>query len=80
LARFNDKDNCAVYKDLEDGGYVTRGSGFYKVTITHTANAETTTYRLKAEAIKSPQTEDTRNSCNNLTLDHTGVQLPEVCW
>lgn len=80
LARFNDKVNCPAYKTLEAGTYVTRGSGFYKITVTHTAGAETTTYELTAEAIKSPQTQDTLNGCNKLTLDHTGVQLPDECW
>jgi type IV pilus assembly protein PilE len=79
-ARFNDDVNCAVYKDLKDGGYITRGSGYYKVTISHTASADTTTYSLKAEAIKSPQTQDTLDGCNELTLAHTGAKTPEVCW
>ncbi len=80
FARFNDKDNCPAYKTLEAGTYVTRGSGFYKITIAHTSGSETTTYKLTAEAIKSPQTQDTANDCNKLTLEHTGVQKPEVCW
>jgi type IV pilus assembly protein PilE len=79
LARFDDKDNCPVYKILDGGTYVTRGSGFYRITITHPGNPRTT-YQLKATAIKSPQIKDTRDGCNELTLEHTGVQLPDVCW
>jgi len=80
LARFNDKDNCPVYKTLEGGTYVTRASGYYKITVTHTGGSETTTYELTAKAIKAPQTEDTRDGCHELTLDHTGVQKPDICW
>lgn len=78
-ARFDDDENCAVYKDLKDG-VISKGAGFYEITITHTADAETTTYTLKAEAKKSPQTGDTANGCNELTLEHTGAKAPEVCW
>ena len=78
--RFNDETNCAVYKDLKDGGVITPGTGFYKITISHTASSETTTYSLKATAIKSPQTEDTEGGCNELTLEHTGAKAPEECW
>ncbi len=80
FAKFNDKVNCPVYKDLDDGGMVTRGSGFYKLTVSHTSGSESTTYTLKAEAIKAPQTKDTSNGCNELTLTHTGIQKPDGCW
>ncbi|QEY17969.1 prepilin-type N-terminal cleavage/methylation domain-containing protein [Cellvibrio sp. KY-GH-1] len=78
LARFDDEDNCAVYKDLADGGVVTRGSGFYEITIGALETEPTrTAYLLKAKAIKSPQTE---GDCKELTLSSKGVQLPDGCW
>lgn len=81
FARFNDPVNCAVYVDLVGTGIWTRGSAFYLVSITALgAGAAETTYQLKAVAKKAPQTGDTANGCNELTLDHTGVQLPDVCW
>lgn len=82
LARFDDKDNCAVYKDLFDGGVVTRGSGFYEITIGADPDGEPTrtAYLLTAKAVKSPQTEDTKDGCNELTLSSKGVQSPDVCW
>lgn len=81
LTRFDDKDNCAVYRDLLDGGVVTRGSGFYEITIgALDAEPTRTAYLLTAKAIRSPQTEDTIDSCNELTLSSKGVQSPEVCW
>lgn len=80
-ARFDDNVNCAVYKDLADGGIITRGAGFYKITIAALDGGSTqTTYRLKAAAIESPQTEDTGGGCNELTLTHTGIQAPDICW
>lgn len=79
-ARFDDADNCAVYADLSDG-MVTRGAGFYEITIAALASGSTqTTYLLTATAVKSPQTEDTANGCNELTLTHTGIQAPDICW
>lgn len=82
LARFDDRDNCAVYRDLLDGGVVTRGSGFYEITIGADPDGESTrtAYLLTAKAIRSPQTEDTIDSCNELTLSSKGVQSPDVCW
>ncbi len=81
LARFDDRENCAVYKDLVDGGVVTRGSGFYKITIgALDAEPTRTAYLLTAKAIKAPQTADTKEGCNELTLSSKGVQLPKVCW
>jgi type IV pilus assembly protein PilE len=80
-ARFNDADNCAVYKDLTDGGIETRGAAYYRVSIAPLdGGPATTTYELKATAIKEPQTKDLTNGCNELTLNHMGVQLPDECW
>lgn len=82
LARFNDKDNCPVFKDLDDGGYITRGSGFYKITIgvPVAGNPPETTYLLTATAYKAPQTQDTNGGCDVLTLSHIGVTAPADCW
>lgn len=81
-AKFNDDANCGVYIDLEDDGYITRGGQYYKITIGVPAsgNAQATTYRLTATAIKAPQTQDTVGGCNVLTLDHTGAKAPADCW
>jgi type IV pilus assembly protein PilE len=81
-ARFDDDVNCAVYKDLTDGnGIDTRGKHFYNITIAALAGGSTrTTYELTAVAVKSPQTADTANGCEVLTLAHTGIRGPEVCW
>lgn len=81
-ARFDDEDHCPVYKDLKDAdGIVTRGVGFYKITIAALDGGSTrTTYLLKATAVKSPQTEDTAGGCHELTLTHTGIQAPDDCW
>jgi type IV pilus assembly protein PilE len=79
LAKFNDEDNCAVYKDLADGGIMSRGVGFYLIEIAPLdGGSAVTTYQLKATAQIAPQTEDA--GCDELTLDHTGVQLPDECW
>lgn len=75
--KFNDQDNCAVYKDLADAdGYTTRVKGFYNVTID---NVSATSYTLTATAVKSPQTEDV-NGCEILTLTHKGQKGPDDCW
>jgi type IV pilus assembly protein PilE len=80
-ARFDDNVNCPVYTDLADGGITSRGSGFYNITITALGNGSTqTTYQLKAKAVLAPQTADTANGCNELTITHTGIQAPDVCW
>lgn len=80
-ARFDDPNNqnrCAVYEQLENGEITTRGSGYYEITLDGAATAAT--YKLKATAVKSPQTADTADGCNVLTLDHKGEQLPDECW
>ena len=82
-AKFNDGTNCGIYKDLTDADkYITRGGQYYRITIDVPAsgNPPETTYRLKATAIKAPQTADTAGGCNELTLDHTGAKAPAACW
>lgn len=81
-AKFNDAVNCPVYIDLADSdGVVTRGAGYYRVTIAPISGGDAAiTYELTATAIKPPQTEDTTDGCNVMKLQHTGVQLPDVCW
>ncbi|WP_041551623.1 type IV pilin protein [Cellvibrio japonicus] len=73
--RFND-DSCAVYKELDLGGYVTPGKGYYEISI---SNVSPTAYTLTATAILS-QAEDTENGCNELKLNHLGQKEPMVCW
>lgn len=79
-ARFDDNVNCAVYTDLTDGnGINSRGNGFYNITITALGSGSPqSTYQLTAKAVKTPQTADT--GCNELTITHTGIQAPDVCW
>ena len=82
-AKFNDTTNCGVYKDLTDANkYITRGGQYYRITIGVPAsgNPPETTYRLTATAIKAPQTQDTTDGCNVLTMDHTGAKAPAACW
>lgn len=74
---------CGVYGIVNTAtGYVTRGGQYYKITIGVAAsgNPPATTYRLTAEAIKAPQTADTADGCDKLTLDHTGAKAPAACW
>jgi type IV pilus assembly protein PilE len=80
-AKFND-NACGVYQDLADDGYITRGGQYYKITLGVPAGGDSpqTTYRLTATAIKAPQTQDTADGCNVLTLDHTGAKAPAACW
>lgn len=82
-AKFNDSTSCAAYKDLTDADkYVTRGGQYYRISIDVPAagSPPETTYLLKATAIKAPQTKDTVDGCNELTLDHTGLKKPVACW
>lgn len=80
VARYDDEDNCPVYEDLSDGGVVTRGKGFYNITIGALgAQPTSTAYILTARAVKSPQTEDVAD-CRELTLTSTGIREPELCW
>lgn len=81
-AKFNDAA-CAVYADLTDANkYITRGGGYYEISIgpAIAGGDAATTYKLTATAKKAPQTQDTANGCNVLTLDHTGVKTQAVCW
>jgi type IV pilus assembly protein PilE len=82
FARFDDSANCPVYADLTDGnGIDTRGKGLYNIRITALDGGSTrTTYELSAVAVESPQTEDTMNGCEILSLSHTGVRTPQICW
>ena len=79
-AKFND-GNCGVYGTVSSStGYITRGGQYYKITIDvpNAGDPAETNYRLKATAIKAPQTVDT--GCTELTLDHTGATAPAACW
>lgn len=73
---------CAAF-DAVNGGYITRGKGFYRITIAPLpapATAENS-FELTAEAIRAPQTQDDLvNGCNELTLDNTGRKEPIICW
>lgn len=75
-AAYND-NRCPIYADLVDDGLISQGRGFYKVTI---SSATRTTYTLTATAIVAPQTADTNNGCNAMTLNYQGVRSPAVCW
>lgn len=80
-AKFNDLVNCPVYNQLANGGIETRGAGYYRITIAPLAGGTAeTSYELLATAIKAPQTKDLRDGCNEMKLQHTGVQLPDPCW
>lgn len=74
-----DANRCTVYSQLTTGSskITSRGEGYYDITI---SNNTATTYTLTATAVKDPQTKDTYNGCNVLTLDHKGAKTPTVCW
>ena len=75
--RFNpDAGKCSIYDQLQDP-IPTRRGGLYEIEL---SNDTATTYTLTATAILPPQTGDTENGCNVLTLDQTGAQTPEICW
>lgn len=81
-AKFNDA-NCGVYSTVNPPNkYTTRGAGYYEIVIgAAVAGGDAAgTYKLTATAIKSPQTADTANGCNVMTLDHLGNRLPTACW
>ena len=78
--QYNDPDEtelCTAYKTLKAGAVKTNGQQFYSIKI---ENDTQTTYTLVATAIKSPQTLDTANNCNKLTLNQQGARLPALCW
>jgi len=80
--KFNDA-NCEVYSKITGSSTITsRGSAYYSISMDALPSgaSASTAYVLKATAIKSPQTKDTANGCNNLTLDQTGQKLPVACW
>ena len=73
--KFNaDAAKCSIYNQLP---ITSRGAGYYEISI---SNDTATTYTLTATAILPPQTSDTEDGCNVMTLDHKGVQAPEECW
>ncbi len=73
-------NECAAFNSV-NGGYVTRGNGFYRITIAVGASGDlASSYVMTATAIRVPQTRDTRGGCNVLTLAHTGAQAPIDCW
>ncbi len=71
--------SCPVYAQLTTApSYIpTRGRGYYRVAI---SNNTATTFTLTATANLAPQTGDTTNSCNVLTLTHLSVAGPVACW
>lgn len=77
LGRFDDATNCAVFAQVT-AKFVTR-KGLYEISFDATAPTRTT-YKLHATALKKPQTLDTKNGCNDLTLDQNGTMLPALCW
>lgn len=83
LGRFNDSANCPVFAQVTAASpspeYRTKKE-YYKIYFDTTAVPTATTYLLHAEAIKAPQTKDTKGGCNNLTVDQNGITLPAECW
>lgn len=77
--RFNDPNNtnlCIAFEEVSaPGGWAT--PRFYNITIN---NVTANTFTLTATANRPPQTNDTANGCNILTLDQRGTRLPAVCW
>jgi type IV pilus assembly protein PilE len=73
--KYDDDVNCTVYTTL-DGKPKSKGKEYYEISM----NATAATYTLTATAIKAPQTADTANTCNILTLNEQGVRTPAVCW
>lgn len=78
LGRFNDATNCAAFAQANTG-YQTR-KGLYKIYFDTGTVPTATTYLLHAEAIAMPQTKDTKNGCNNMTVNQNGITLPAACW
>jgi prepilin-type N-terminal cleavage/methylation domain-containing protein len=80
LGKFNDTTNCAVYTQVVSTSPVMETKkGYYKIYFDSTAPTATT-YKLHAEALKKPQTLDTKDGCNDLTVDQNGTTLPVACW
>lgn len=78
LGKFNDSTNCAVFAQTTTGFQTKKG--YYKIYFDATATPTATTYLLHAEAIKAPQTKDTKKGCNDLTINQNGITLPAACW
>lgn len=72
-------NQCAAFNSLAAPGYLTRGRGFYRITvIAGNTNNLRTSYVLRARAVLAPQTND--RGCNELTLSNTGARGPAECW
>ncbi len=80
--KFNDTTNCAVYNQITATTPLmySRGNAYYQIAFKSGATLSATEYTLEATAVKAPQTKDTANSCNKLTLDQDGTKGPTVCW
>lgn len=82
----NNKDQCAVYEQLEEGDkkIISRGSGYYEITLT---NPGITTYTLTAKPVSNKRQADDKK-CTEFSLDQTGKKLAkdsygnlaEKCW
>lgn len=73
-------NQCAVFNSV-NGGYVTRGKGFYRINIdVGGTNDLRSSFIMTATAIRAPQTDDTRDGCNVLRLSNTGEKQPVICW
>lgn len=75
-------DKCAAFDSVNTApGYTTRGNGYYLITIApNPPGVIRSSYIMTATAIKAPQTNDTAENCNIMTLSHTGKKDPEACW
>lgn len=80
LGKFNDNQKCEVYKQVVSTSPVMETKkGYYKIYFDSTTPTATT-YKLHAEALIKPQTLDTKDGCNDLTIDQNGTTLPAACW
>lgn len=88
--KFNDATNCDIYKKLTTTTYPSDGK-YYTIAISNNAGDDPkTTFILTATAVKSPQTKDTTNGCDKLTLNHVGKKgtvsggmndaAEDACW
>lgn len=74
--------NCKVYDQLTTGSkkIISRGQGFYEITLMESPAISKTTFKLVATAVKAPQTKDTKDDCDKLKLDQNGTKEPAACW
>lgn len=80
LASFN-STQCTVYNQIiSTSAMYSRGKGYYQIAFKANADLTATKYTLEATAVKAPQTKDTTDNCNKLTLDQDGKKLPDACW